>query len=95
MAIKRGINRSNRPFYNMAEFLCDYETDVASLPTSCGPGSEAKVVENGNLYILNNQRQWVLQPAAGSGGSSSGSSSEDDITILGEASASDSDIIVL
>lgn len=95
MAIKRGINRSHRPFYNMAEFLCDYETDVASLPTSCGPGSEAKVVENGNLYILNNQHQWVLQPAAGSGGSGSGSSGEDDITILGEASASDNDIIVL
>lgn len=91
MAIKRGINRSHRPFYNMAEFLCDYETDVASLPTSCGPGSEAKVVENGNFYILNNQHQWVLQPAAGSGGSSS----EDDITILGEADASNSDIIVL
>ena len=93
MAIKRGINRSHRPFYNMAEFLCDYETDVASLPTSCGPGSEAKVVENGNLYILNNQHQWVLQPAADSGGS--GSSGEDDITILGEASASDNNIIVL
>lgn len=91
MAIKRGINRSHRPFYNMAEFLCDYETDVASLPTSCGPGSEAKVVENGNLYILNNQHQWVLQPATGSGSSSG----EDDITILGEASASDNDIIVL
>ena len=45
MAIKRGVNRSGKPFYNMAEFLCDYDTDVASLPTSCGPGSTAKVVE--------------------------------------------------
>lgn len=70
MAIKRGINRSNRPFYNMAEFLCDYETDVASLPTGVGAGSTARVVENGNFYILNNQKLWVLQPANSSGGGS-------------------------
>lgn len=90
MAIKRGINHSHRPFYNMAEFLCDYESDVASLPTSCGPGSKAKVVENGNLYILNTQQQWVLQPAVGS---NSSSSSEGEIIEL-NTSADDS-IIVL
>lgn len=69
MAITRGKNRENKPFYNMAEFLCDFQTDVASLPTNCGPGSTARVVENGNFYILNNQFQWVLQPkTAGSSG---------------------------
>lgn len=97
MAIKRGINRSGKPFYNMAEFLCDYETDVASLPISCGPGSTAKVVENGNFYILNTLKQWVLQPAnsggSGSGGSSSGG--EDDIVVLNDASTSNNDIIIL
>ncbi len=93
MAIKKGINRSNKPFYNMAEFLCDYETDVASLPTNVGPGSTAKVVENGNFYILNNQHEWILQPASGSssGGTSSG---EDDIIVLNDSASSD-DIIVL
>lgn len=91
MAIKRGVNRGNRPFYNMAEFLCDFETDVAVLPTSCGPGSTAKVVESGNTYMLNNQRQWILQPASGSGSTSD----EDDIVVLNESSTSNDDITIL
>lgn len=31
--ITTGVNRSNKPFYNMGEYLCDYESDVANLPT--------------------------------------------------------------
>lgn len=87
MAIKRGVNRSGKPFYNMAEFLCDYDTDVASLPTSCGPGSTAKVVENGDYYILNNNHEWVKQPKNSGGGGSS--SSEGEIVVLGDTSAND------
>lgn len=79
----------------MAEFLCDYVEDVKMLPVSCGPGSTAKVVENGSFYILNNQKQWVLQPANSSGGSGGSNSSEDDIVILNDSSTSSNDIIVL
>ena len=64
-----GTNRTNKPFYNMAEFLCDFETDVANLPTHRGAGSRAKVIENGNVYVLNGQKQWILQPKESSGGS--------------------------
>lgn len=63
-----GTNRTNKPFYNMAEFLCDFETDVANLPTHRGVGSRAKVIENGNVYILNSQKQWTLQPKESGGG---------------------------
>lgn len=82
-----GTNRSNKPFYNMAEFLCDYESDIADLPTNRGPGSTARVVETGNVYILNNNHEWVKQPKnSGGGGSSSG---EGDIVVLGDTSAND------
>ena len=66
--ITKGVHRSNRPFYNMAEFVCDFETDVANLPTDVGVGSTARVIENGNVYILNSQHQWILQPKNGGGG---------------------------
>lgn len=87
MAIKRGVNRSGKPFYNMAEFLCDYDSDVNSLPTSCGAGSTARVVESGDIYILNNSHEWVKQPKNSGGGSSS--SSEGEIVVLGDTSAND------
>lgn len=67
----------------MAEFLCDYKEDVKDLPTSCGPGSWAKVVEDGSKYILNNQKRWILQPASSGGGGGGGS--EDDPTELYES----------
>lgn len=64
-----GRNTGRQPFYNMGEYICDYETDVANLPTDKSAGSTATVVETGNVYMLNSQHQWVLQP---SGGSASG-----------------------
>lgn len=76
-----GKNRSNKPFYNMAEFLCDFETDVANLPTNRGAGSTAKVIETGNVYMLNNLHQWVLQPKSSSGGGSGDIPGEGDTVI--------------
>lgn len=87
-----GTNRSNKPFYNMAEFLCDYESDVADLPTNRGPGSTARVIESGNVYILNNSHQWIKQPKNSSGGGSS--SEEEEIIVLNDAAPTD-DIIIL
>lgn len=47
-----------------AELICDTEADVATLPTTAEqgvrPGSMAVVTETGNLYILNNARNWVV-----------------------------------
>lgn len=82
-----GTNRSNKPFYNMAEFLCDYESDIADLPTNRGPGSTARVVESGNIYVLNNNHEWIKQPKDSGGGSST--SGEGEITVLGDTSAND------
>lgn len=58
--ITNSINTGKRPFYNMAEFLCDFESDVVNLPTNRGVGSTATVIENGNVYVFNSYGHWVL-----------------------------------
>lgn len=66
-----GRNTGKQPFYNMGQYICDYETDVANLPINKSAGSIAQVVETGNIYMLNSLHQWILQPASSSGGSGS------------------------
>lgn len=57
--------------YNYSEFICDEESDIATLPTTvhleynsncehCSVGSRAYVVETNNSYILNNKNEWKL-----------------------------------
>jgi hypothetical protein len=71
--ITASTNNIRKTFYNMAEFLCDYQSDVADLPTDCGVGSKATVIENSNVYILNGAKLWILQSSGNtSGGNSSG-----------------------
>ena len=63
-----GVNTGKKPFYNAASFICDFQSDVANLPTNRGVGSTAKVLENGNFYILNSNKEWILQTSSGGGG---------------------------
>lgn len=57
------------PLYNMGRYVCDYESDVANLPTKKSAGSIATVVATGNIYVLNSYGQWILQPKTSSGSS--------------------------
>ena len=82
--IHTGINKGNKTFYGTTDFLCDYQSDVPSLPTNRQPGSRALVIENGNRYILNSARQWILQPVTSSEGSGGGGGIEDGDTIIYE-----------
>lgn len=43
------------------EFIADTEADIQSLPTdkTVYPGSTCIVAETGNVYILNNEQQWI------------------------------------
>jgi hypothetical protein len=67
-----GRNTGSQTVYNQAIFYCDYESDVSDLPTNRGVGSKAIVIETGNVYLLNGQHQWILQPTTGSGGNTDG-----------------------
>jgi hypothetical protein len=61
-----GKHTGTNPFYNMGIYICDYESDVADLPTDKSAGSTATVVATGNVYILNSYGVWVLQPKTSS-----------------------------
>lgn len=60
--------KQDRP-YNYCEFVCDFESDILTLPTNtnkssdgkmqtCSVGSVATVIDTKKTYILNNQGEW-------------------------------------
>lgn len=53
------MEQSGNPAYGLTQFILDTEDDVASLTPRVAPGSTALVASTGNIYILNNQREWV------------------------------------
>lgn len=73
---------------NYAKFVCDYESDINTLPTTsapsildaeikpCSVGSIAICTENQGLYVLNNQDEWVLFRDGTSGGGGTGGTIE-------------------
>ena len=42
----------------VAEYLCDTDADLATLPTAC-TGSTAVSIESGKVKIVNTSGQWV------------------------------------
>lgn len=63
-------------------FTCDEKSDLDKIDlTLVPPGSTAKIIANGAVYMLNTQRQWVLQPtgsSSGGGGESGGGTGDSD-----------------
>lgn len=51
--------QSNRIDYNVREYICDTEADIADIPTNCAPGSTIFVIETSNLYMLNTKGEWI------------------------------------
>lgn len=52
----------NHIAYNIQEYMLDFATDVENLPlVDCAPGSAAYVIETGDIYIKNGQKEWVKQ----------------------------------
>lgn len=73
--------QGERQDYNYIEIFVDEDSEIGSILSkkayskAC-VGSVAYVINSGNVYILNSDRQWVLQGDAGSsGGGSEGSES--------------------
>ena len=46
--------------YNYKEFVVDTPEDIQYLPKVCAAGSTAFVVSNGDVYMLNNLKEWKL-----------------------------------
>lgn len=82
MAIHIKANKGVYPD-NHEEFICDYLTDVAKLPTTgCVPGSEAFIIEDSSNLMLNNAGVWKkITKATSGGGTSSGGGTIDESNI--------------
>ncbi len=53
------------------EYVIDTPEDIAELPITAAPGSKAIVVSTSEIYMMNNQKEWIkLKGGAGSGGGS-------------------------
>lgn len=56
------LRQGNRTDYNYKEYYLDSADELSQVPKNeCCPGSIAYVVANGQVYMLNGQREWVLQ----------------------------------
>lgn len=79
MAI-RIVSQSGQISYGIVEFALDTPADLPNLPTYPLQGSIARIISNGDEYMLNSDKLWVKQPAS-AGGGGTGDVTQDDITI--------------
>lgn len=45
--------------YGIKKFILDTEEDINMLPKNIQSGSSALVMNNSQLYILNNEKKWI------------------------------------
>lgn len=56
------LKQASRTDYNYKEFYCDTAEDVAKIDiVAACPGSVAYVIATQDVYILNNNKQWIKQ----------------------------------
>lgn len=79
------VKNGNVYDYNYKKFICDTVSDMNAINTDkLAAGSTAIVLKSGSkqaLYILSNEKQWVLYSAP-TGGSSTGGLGSNDIASL-------------
>lgn len=52
------IKTRGTPNSEYHEYTCDFDSDVANLPTNCCAGSSAFVIESGKLFMINSLGEW-------------------------------------
>ena len=56
--LKKVGSSSNAP---IVEYYCDTELDLNDLPTNVPMGSLAHIINNGRVFVLNSEGNWVKQ----------------------------------
>lgn len=55
--------------YNYKEYYLDTEEELSQINKKyCCPGSVAYIIDSTNIYILNADKEWILQGTSGGGG---------------------------
>ena len=50
--------QGNTTMVYLREYIIDYVSDLAKLPTDIPAGSTAFCIENGTAYILSGEKKW-------------------------------------
>lgn len=53
------LSLNGKPAQSVFEYVCDSADDVENLPIDCAMGSTAFIIENGDVYMINSQKEWV------------------------------------
>lgn len=61
------LAQNGKQSYSITEFYCDTPEDITSLPP-CNMGSKAFIISTGEVYMINSQKEWILQQTAGGSG---------------------------
>ena len=54
------LSQNGTTAYGIYEYACDTIKEINSLPTNCAMGSTCKVLSTGDSYILNGNKEWVI-----------------------------------
>ena len=56
------VTQGGRTDYNYKEYFVDTVDDKDNIDVkACCPGSVAYIISTGDVYILNNEKEWILQ----------------------------------
>lgn len=56
------LRQGSRTDYNYKEYVLDTKADLANINLAlCCPGSVAYIVTTKEVYMLSNEKEWVLQ----------------------------------
>jgi hypothetical protein len=53
------IKQNDKTSTYVVQYIADTEEDVKDLPTNVYPGSTCIVASSANVYIFNNNKEWV------------------------------------
>lgn len=56
------VKQGSRTDYNYKEYFLDDDSELSKIPVNdCCPGSIAYVISTQKVYILNSNKEWVIQ----------------------------------
>lgn len=75
--------------YNYKEYYLDTKEELSQIETAyCCPGSIAYIINSTDVYILNTNKQWVIQGGSGGSGGGSAKLQAKEVTITENTSTS-------
>lgn len=56
------VKQASKNDYNYKEYMLDSADELSELDVkNCCPGSVAYIISTGDVYMLNNKKEWIIQ----------------------------------